>query len=138
MIYNVSLEKHFSLRTRHSTKFKEIQFPIIQNDEICIPNSILQRTEIKAQLCSWFKTKNVVLFISDKSAMQTLPKKLMHWGWFSQSASVSLANYYSTNCSTNTTISHLGAGTIGQTMATAPRGLSLIPMRKKKDVSCCT
>jgi hypothetical protein len=44
-IYNFYL-KHF-LQTQHFTKYKEIEFPIIQNDELCIKDSFLQWMNIK-------------------------------------------------------------------------------------------
>jgi hypothetical protein len=56
-----------------------------------------------------------------------------HWGRFSQSTSVSAANSHSTNCSKNHPHLSSGAGTIGQTVAAVPSGLSLTPWEKKME-----
>jgi hypothetical protein len=53
------------------------------------------------------------------------------WGRFSPSTSFSPANLHSTDCSTVTTIYHLGLYN-RPVVAAVPSGLSLIPLRRKK------
>jgi hypothetical protein len=53
------------------------------------------------------------------------------WGRFSPSTSVSPVNFHSTDCFTLIVLSS-GAGTIGQSVADLPSGLSLTPPQETK------
>jgi hypothetical protein len=55
----------------------------------------------------------------------------LHWRMISPSTSVSPANHF-TDCSTLIIIHHPRVGTVGQTVADVPSGLSLSPPQETK------